>query len=230
MPKHGKDAEEGVNMPRLHGGRHRIPPDVVAFQQRERLLSAIVQVVAERGYNDATIGQITAVAAISRRTFYEHFKSKEEGFQAAFDIVLEHIFEIVAGALEAQDEWADQVAAALVALLAFLAAEPAMARFTLLASVAAGEPMVSRRQEVVARFTAMLRVGRPQRVNDRPLPESIEEAVVGGIVTLLGRRVAAGQAAELDRLTPDVIEFALAPYLAFEEAERVAERHAKAKT
>ncbi len=52
-------------------------------------------------------------------------------------------------------------------------------------------------------------------------PEGIDEAVVGGIASLLGRRVLAGEIEDLERFFPDVAEFALTPYLGSAEARRI---------
>jgi AcrR family transcriptional regulator len=51
--------------------------------QRERALSAIVELVAREGYVDTTVAKITAASRLSRTTFYEHFKDKQDCFLAA---------------------------------------------------------------------------------------------------------------------------------------------------
>jgi AcrR family transcriptional regulator len=220
----GEDEQPEVIRP-LHGGRHSLSPDLVAFNQRERLLGALAQVVAERGYNKATIAQITDTAQVSRRTFYENFESKQDCFFAAYDALDAYLDSLVAEATAGQAEWPDQVAAAFATLLRFLATRPELARLYLLEAAAVGEGMASRRAQTAARFIALLEPGRRYRDGEAELVDGIEEAVVGGIVTLLARRIAGGEAAQLDRFIPAVIEFALGPYLGSEEARRVIARH-----
>ncbi len=70
-------SEEPGQIRPLHGGRHSLSADAIAFNQRERLLSALAQTVAERGYDKVTIGEIADTASVSRSTFYEHFKGKK---------------------------------------------------------------------------------------------------------------------------------------------------------
>jgi len=65
------------------------------------------------------------------------------------------------------------------------------------------------------------RKGRPKAVLAR-LSDSTEEALVGGMVSLISRRIVAGQTAELESLLPDLVEFTLAPYVGNDEAARVA--------
>lgn len=68
----------------LPRGRHGLPREVVQNNQRARLLAGAAKAVEERGFAKVTIGDIVRHAAVSRRTFYEHFADKEECFKAAF--------------------------------------------------------------------------------------------------------------------------------------------------
>jgi AcrR family transcriptional regulator len=208
----------------LHGGRHSLPPDVVAFNQRERLLAAIAETVAEHGYSKATIAQITGLASVSRRTFYEHFDGKEAGFIAAYDAVDQYLARRLTELVSAEDKWPDQVAAALTETLRFFAARPSLARLCLVESVAVGEGMASRRERTVTRLVDLLRPGRELRSGARELSEGIEEALAGGFVTLIARRVVAGEAGQLARFASGIVEFTLAPYLGLEAAREVALR------
>src|SRR5260370_21448653 len=45
--------------------------------QRAKLLDAMVRVVAEKGYEAATVADAVKLARVSRGTFYELFESKE---------------------------------------------------------------------------------------------------------------------------------------------------------
>lgn len=220
----GAEEESGQIRP-LHGGRHSLPPDVVAFNQRERLLAAVAEAVAEHGYNKATIAQITSLASVSRRTFYEHFDGKEACFVAAYDAVDEYLARRLAELIAGWEEWPDRVAAVLVGTLRFFASRPTLARLCLVESVAVGEGMAARRARSVSRLVEVLRPGRSLRSGGRELNEGIEEALAGGIATLIARRVVAGEAGQLERFAAGLVEFTLAPYLGAEAAREVAARH-----
>ena len=218
--------EEPTLLRPLHGGRHSLPADVVAHNQRERLLAALAATVAEHGYNAATVGQITAAAQVSRRTFYENFEDKEACFLAAYDALDGYLASLMEQAVEGQSEWPERVAATFASLVAFLASRPNFARLYLVEASTVGEAMASRRDRTAERFIALLEPGRKLRGGDRELAEGIEEALVGGIVTLLARRILAGEAERLAEFAPAVTEFALSPYLGPDEARRVALSHA----
>ena len=59
----------------------------VSESQRWRLLEAVTEVVAERGYEGASVAHVIAAAGVSRKTFYEHFADKEACFLAAYDVL-----------------------------------------------------------------------------------------------------------------------------------------------
>jgi AcrR family transcriptional regulator len=61
----------------LPPGRHGLPQDFVRTNQRWRLFAALASSIAERGYRATRIDNICAGAAVSRRTFYEHFEGRQ---------------------------------------------------------------------------------------------------------------------------------------------------------
>src|SRR5262249_22207337 len=142
-------------------------------------------------------------------------------FLAAYDLVSEQVREQVAAAIEENEEWPDQVRAALATLLRFLASEPELARLCMVEQLVAGPDVSYRYREAMDGVVPLLRLGR-ERQNAGELPETTEEALVGGIASLIARRVNAGQARELEELLPGLVEFALTPYLGSAEAERIA--------
>src|ERR687883_326916 len=97
--------QSGGAMPRpLPRGPHNLTRDHVLTSQRERMIDAMADVVAAKGYAATTVGDVVAGAGVSRKTFYEHFRDKEDCFLAAFDSGLD----LVLGAIHAaQPEQAD---------------------------------------------------------------------------------------------------------------------------
>jgi AcrR family transcriptional regulator len=207
----------------LPAGRHGYSREQVAHHQRERLIAGLAAAVAAKGYAAVTLADITRGARVSRRVFYENFEGREQCFLAAFEVVVEHLRELVAAAVGQEDGWPAQAIAAIRAVLSFLAAEPDLARFCLVESRGAGPVVAARFNESVGEIAAPLRLGRAERpTGERPLPDSTEDAVIGSLVSLVQRKVAAGEAERLGDLLPDCAEFVLAPYLGAAEASRLA--------
>jgi AcrR family transcriptional regulator len=206
----------------LPAGRHGLSREQVAHNQRERLIAGFAHAVAERGYNETTIAHITKAASVSRRVFYENFEGKEQCFLAAFDIVIGHLHELMDEAAETVSDWPHRVVAELAALLRFYASEPELARLTLVEALAAGPVVAQRYRDGLLSFAPRLEPGRALRAADRPLPDSREGSLLGGLASLLSRQVASGQTEQLPDLLPDLTEFLLTPYLGPDEAERLA--------
>jgi AcrR family transcriptional regulator len=61
----------------LPPGRSHLSRDFVAANHRHRLLLAAADVVAECGYARTTVGHIVRLASVSRRSFYDHFETKD---------------------------------------------------------------------------------------------------------------------------------------------------------
>ena len=216
------EAAPPADSPRLPAGRHGLPREFISQNQRERIITAMVDTVAERGYNATTVANITKAASVSRRTFYEHFADKEACFLAAYDMVADHIRASMRAAAESFGEWPQQVRAALATMLRFLASEPELARLCMVEPVAAGGEIAARHRASMLGFVAILKAGRPEHSGSRPLPAATEETLVGGIASLIVREISAGRAAELEKFLPDFVELILAPYLGNEEAARLA--------
>lgn len=221
--------EPGTELPpelaRLPAGRHGLPHEFVVHNQRERLIAGLAIAVAEHGFAATTISNITKAAVVSRRTFYEHFESKEDCFLTAYDVVLEQIRERVLAAAEVEEGWAEKVRAGIAALLRFFAAEPELARLGMVESFSAGPQIAERHRQAIESFIPLLRLGRVGLLEGDDadaLPETTEDAIVGGMALLIARRVITGQAERLEELLADLVLFALTPYLGGEAARQVA--------
>jgi|SRR6476469_3993677 len=210
----------------LPAGRHGFSREQVTHNQRERLIAALATAVAERGYRAVTITDITKEARVSRRVFYENFEGKEECFLAAFEVVVGHIRELAAEAVASSDGWPRRAIAAARTVLVFFAEEPDLARLCLVESQAAGPAVSARFHEAVHEVVPYLEQGRIVRDSERELPATTEESTIGALVLLVSRKVAAGEAAQLEELLPDFAEFILAPYLGAEQASRLARSQA----
>jgi AcrR family transcriptional regulator len=209
---------------RLPPGRHGLPREFVAHNQRERLIAGLAEAIAENGYSGTTIAHITRNAAVSRRTFYEHFASKDECFVAAYDTVMEQLRERVGEAFEKESDWPRAVKAGIAAMLRFLAAEPHLARLCMVEALVAGPVVVERYDAAIQSFVPYFQSGRAGRSPEvlARLSPTTEEALVGGMMSLISRRVIAGKASELEALLPDLVEFTLTPYLGSDEAVKIA--------
>jgi AcrR family transcriptional regulator len=206
----------------LPGGHHGLSREQIVDSQRERLLAAIAEQVAANGYRGTTITEVVKAASVSTRDFYELFEGKEDCFLAAFDVVRDHLEDLIRTAVAAEDDWPRRAIAGLRTSLEFFAAEPDLARVCLLEAVSATPTIAIRFREAVLSAAPALAQGRAELADpDSMLPET-EDAILGGIVSLATRSIIAGETEKLPRLLPDFVDFALGPYLGAERAADLA--------
>jgi AcrR family transcriptional regulator len=206
----------------LPPGRHLLPADFVTSNQRARILFAVSELVAERGYQKTTIELIAKSARVALGTFYEHFASKEECFLAAFDTDVEATSQVFAELLDPNLPWPDQIADGLDIFLELVLAEPTRAKLCLVASQSAGAAAFSRYQEALERVAPKLREGRGLHPVASKLPDGLEVALAGGIAWLVHQRLVADEADQLRELLPEMVQLTLTPYVGEEEARRKA--------
>jgi AcrR family transcriptional regulator len=193
----------------------------VTRNQRDRLAAGIIACVAERGYHETTISQIAAASGVSRRTFYSYFDSKQACFLSTFEMIEDHLVEVMGEAGEAEKTWPAKVRAELEAMLDALQANPNLVRFALIAPPAAGGALLERYRTFLERLIAVVRDGHPAGRGRQP-SEGAELAMAGGLASLLVGKVNAGEGASLTELLPELVELVLTPYIGHSKAAKQA--------
>lgn len=227
FPLADRDAQESkatAGLPRLPPGRHSLDREFVAKNQRDRLTAGIISVVAERGYQEATVTRVCAAAGVSRRTFYAYYSSKKECYLRAFDLIFDHLSEVLTAAGAEEREWPPRVRAQLRAMLGIFASNPDLVRFALIAPLRSGEPIARRQQIALQWILEVLTRDRPEpgKKGPHPPPPAVEEALVGGMMTLIASTVERGEEEHLPDLLPDLVEIFLTPYIGRSRAVDVA--------
>jgi AcrR family transcriptional regulator len=209
--------------PRTRPGGHQLRREVVVHHQRERILTAVAELVAERGYRAVTVADIVKRAAIARLKFYENFSSKQGCFLAAYDRALEEATRRVGEACERHpDSFSERVSAGLAALLDYAAAEPALARACIVEAPSLGAAMGGRRGQALAAFAPLLDGARQEAEGE--LPAGVEESVFDGLYWLLYDAILTGVPEHVEELRPQLVEFALLPFLGAAAAAEAASR------
>jgi AcrR family transcriptional regulator len=206
----------------LPRGRHRLPFQVVAENQRQRLLLGIGNALAEHGYAALTIKHIIEEAGVSRATFYGNFDDKRDCVLAAHRDAFERLVVVVMRACATEREWPRRARAALSAALAFMDAEPGVARLLTLNTVAGDTVIVREVLDSNAHLVTLLRDGRRHTPFGPLLPDLVEEGLIGGLLAILGARVVDGRVESLLDLGPELVQLLLTPYVGLHEAARVA--------
>jgi AcrR family transcriptional regulator len=192
----------------LPRGPHALSREEVAASQRARLMAAIPDVVAERGYAAATIAEISRRAGVSPKTFYEHFEDKLDCYLAAYDEFARVLLARIGGELDADAPWDEFVTAALTAYLGTLEREPVVARAFLVEIDAAGAVARARRRAAYIQFAALIRTRHEltRRLDPTlgPLPERAYLGLVHGVRALVCDALEADPRARLLDLAADI--------------------------
>jgi AcrR family transcriptional regulator len=203
-------------------GREPISREFVLRHQRARIINGLAQEVSERGYRAVTVADVVKRAGIARSTFYENFDSKEDCFLAAQQHATSRALTRVIEAAERADSWPQGVQAGLAAFLRYLVEEPALARTYMVEALAAGPASVQHYEESLQALVSLFKLGRDVSPHGSKLPEALEEALIGGVFWILYQRLLLPEPREIEDLLPELLEFALTPYLGAEAARKAA--------
>lgn len=210
----------------LPPGRHGLSHAYVAQNQRERILSAVVEVARETGYSGLTVREVIAAAGVSRRTFYELFEDKDAVFLAAYDHVVGRLAHDVREATTRGSDWPRQISLGLASFLGRLASDPAVAHLCIVEILAAGPAALSRRAAAMDAFRPVFEPGYAEAPAGVEPPPLAVELAIGGVYEVVYSYVLEERTAELPRLHADLLHIALLPFLGL---RRSADEVAKAR-
>ncbi|HEU5106846.1 MAG TPA: TetR/AcrR family transcriptional regulator [Solirubrobacterales bacterium] len=218
------DQPEDLRRWRLPRGRHGLPREIVERSQRERLLAAVVRVTVAKGYEATTVADILGEAGVGRESFYEIFDDKLDCMLAAHKVLLDDLELRVRAAYAVPGPWPARMREALAATMAWFAADPEAAHFTLVELSTVGPAFRATFKAEYARFTKLLDDGFSEEDPSPALTEATQLAV-GAILASIYEEVVLGRAAELPRLLPDLTYNLLVPFVG-EEAARAEQEQA----
>jgi AcrR family transcriptional regulator len=214
--------EVDPGLARLPKGRHGLSREFIQRNHRQRLAAALAEAVADQGFAALSIAEIVKRAAVSRRVFYDHFDTVDAAFLAAHRSVVDQFTARLESEIEAHPgDWGEGMSAGLASVLRYFAADPNLARLALVESLAAGRSVVPGDESALNALTHFYTLGRDAGPGTAALPEGSDEAIAGGVLSLISRRLIAGEGEQLFELLPDVIEFSLAPYVGTRTAARL---------
>jgi AcrR family transcriptional regulator len=178
--------------------------------QRSRILLSAAQEACERGAERTAVGAIVAGAGVSRKTFYELFRNREDCMLAVFEHAVAMAAGVMVPAYEAQRDWVGATRAALVALLELMESERELATLALeyLGGGFARDP--EHRGRVLAHASTAVDEGRLLAKRGSELSPLTAEMVLGSAIAVIGTRLRAG--APLMELVNPLMWMVVLPY------------------
>jgi AcrR family transcriptional regulator len=190
---------------------HSSAREELRASQRGRLICAIADSVADKGYTDTTVADVIATAGVSRRTFYEHFADKQDCFLAAYDAGAEATYTAMVEAAEGHADWQEILDAVFGTWLEFLQADLAFTRAYMIEFWAAGdaarERWKARRDRTAGLLKTLHKRARKEDPSIVPVSDTVVAAVVGGVNRVVISHVLAGDPRPLTDLKPELLSF-----------------------
>lgn len=205
----GSRAIERRGLPRGEGNVSR---SFVVHNQRERILDALANLSAAKGYGATTIPEIVQEAAVSVQAFYEHFSGKEDAFLVAYELGHRKALAIVERAYESQEDWPAAVGAGIAVLLEFLASEPSYAHLALIDALTASAKAAAVAHDGMNAYSGMLEPGLELGLNGNPPRTAAVEATTSALLELCFVYVATERTRELPSLGDLALDIALRPF------------------
>jgi AcrR family transcriptional regulator len=177
---------------------------------RHRLLEGMAHAVAARGYADTTISDIVREAAVSRRTFYEHFASKSHCLIALYEAASLNALNVLRDAIDPTRDWEQQVENSIHAYFGCLAQNPTLVRTLFIEILGLGsEGLAARRRvndEIVRFMLQVINDERTPRKRTPPLSRDMAMAIVGGINELVLQAIEQDRVNHLHELAAPAIQ------------------------
>ncbi|HEV3094423.1 MAG TPA: TetR/AcrR family transcriptional regulator [Solirubrobacteraceae bacterium] len=183
-----------------------LSPQQVARHQRRRLLRALVELVAQRGYDAATVGRLCATAGVSKRAFYELFTGKPDCFEHAYRRLLDRIARRAADARGERPPGRDALCATLQSLMDDAARAPEGASFLLVHALDSASAAIARRESAFAVIEDAVAACLPRA--DRPPSPALLRGIVAGICAVARERLLAGEADSLPQTADSLTQWA----------------------
>jgi AcrR family transcriptional regulator len=190
----------------------------------DEVLETMLLTVGEQGYAKATVREVVERARITTDRFHRRFGSKASCFARACEDASERLSSELLESCREAGSWRDGFREGLARLLRFVAEQPLLAKALLLEVRAArGDAWVAHQRQV-ERLTAALETAHRDpcaRPDASPMTAGF---MAGAIEESLCIEIAAGRAAEVERLLPDLTRLA---FLQFFGEDDPAAKHAR---
>jgi AcrR family transcriptional regulator len=130
--------------------------EVVFANQRTRLHGAMIELVAERGYEGVTVRSLARLAGVSTRSFYKHFSNAEECFVSTYELLMQITLRRAYAAQAGCADWEEGLRASLRLILDDVARYPKASRLVLIEAFAVGPTMQAPMAEAISGFGRLL--------------------------------------------------------------------------
>jgi AcrR family transcriptional regulator len=186
---------------------------------RERMLEAMLELVARQGYDATSVEEVTRSAGATQAEFESQFESKEGCAIAVFDWFMEDFNREVEVAFASEAQWPASLRAAAYAAARYQEEHPRELRFGAVGMLWASELAQTRRELAFQSFVGMVDAGRALAEDPEQIPEHTAERVIGSIAEMITKRAQKTKISP-QMFVPELMYLAVLPYLGEQVAAR----------
>jgi TetR/AcrR family transcriptional regulator len=195
---------------RLPHGPHRLARGEVVRHQRARIHGAMVEAVAESGYERTSVKQVIGLAGVSRRSFYEQFANKEECFLATFDLIAGREIKRMGKAyLTTDGPLEERLRAVFENLTAQARENPKAATLVLAEACTAGAAGTLRLRRATSTCEQMLAGTFRTSPEASPLPGPVIRGITGGLQGMAAVATSSAHGGLSSRLSEEMLRWTL---------------------
>jgi AcrR family transcriptional regulator len=181
-------------------------------ERRRRVLLALAELSAEKGYRAVTIAEISGCAGVEIRAFYRLYAGKREAFAALGELYFRHMMALTAGAFFSARAWPERVLAAKLAIAGCVEQNPALARACFIEGYAADGRAARRVEQLTRAFTLFLSDGH-EHAKSAPRPRVVLEAIAHANFELIYHQARASAMPQMAHVLGHSLHLCLAPFI-----------------
>ena len=193
----------------------KLPPgpgmaaEEVAAHQIARIQAALVQLVAEQGFQGLKVRDLVRSAGVSTRAFYEHFGSKEECFLRTYELIAMRATRRIIRSQASESDWRRRPRLVFAEFARLVEASPDHAQLTLVEAYGVGPTALEAARRTERTFEGMLTEAFARPPGGVSVPPLLIEGMVAGGAGVARARLRAGRTAGLSDSIEEMMRWAM---------------------
>lgn len=193
---------------KLSPGPGRLRKEVVAHQS-SRIHRALIDAVAERGYESLRVRDIVRRAGVSTRAFYELFSSKDDCFLYSYDRLTRRATRRMVAVQAGEPDWRRRARLIFDELARQIAQDPKGARLVLVDIYRASPACAERARHAQRAFEVVLGESLARSPRGVAIPRLMIEGIVAGVAGVARDCLVSGRPIALREMGDELVGWAL---------------------
>jgi AcrR family transcriptional regulator len=185
------------------------PPAEVAVHQEARLRRAMIEIVAECGYEAVKVRDVVKVAGVSSKTFYRLFGSKEDCFLRTHEAVIRSARGGLLASQLGEEDWRERPRLIYAALAHAVESDPDAAQVALVDAYMGSPAALEQAQRVEETFAGMIGASLARAPGGVAVPPMVIEGMMTGVARVVRNRLLAGHRGDLPSMEGTMMEWVM---------------------